>query len=115
MGKSIWIAGIIIALGLLSWGVKLLLSGNRQIIRSSGLAIVLTTIYFFLTLLITPIYHQTQDIYRLASQGHAENLLDLKSLLAILITFVILFSVGFFRQYRRENSIKKGAKRWKNL
>lgn len=109
------LVGIIAALGFLLWGVRLLLSGNRQIIRSSGLTMVLAAIYFLLTLLITPIYHQTQDIYRLASQGQTGNSLDLKSLLVILIIFVILFTVGFFRQYRRENSIKKGAKRWENF
>lgn len=164
---------IVIALGLVLWGVKLLLSGDQQLNRNNyrgaiflifpcpicaivifltlslayslfpfslvlttglllgiflgvslvtmlitfpfrrhigkagssflGLAMVMVAIYFFLIILIAPIYQETQEIYQLASESSGGVPLDLRSFLVFLVIAVILFSIGFFRQYRKVN------------
>ena len=164
---------IIIALGLVLWGVKLLLSHNQQLTHNSfkgaillifpcpicaivifltlslaynlfsfslffttglllgiflgvslvtalitfpfrqhiskagssflGLVMVMVAIYFLLIVLIAPIYQETQEIYQLASKTSGNIPLDLKPFLVSLAIVVILFSIGFFLQYRKVN------------
>lgn len=76
-----------------------------------GLTMIAVAIYFFFTALIAPIYQETLDVYRLASQTTGNTSLDLKSFLILLVTVTTLFSTGFLSEYRK-NSNSKGVKRW---
>lgn len=91
--------------------VAILFPFRRQIGKADssflGLVMVIVALYFFLTVLIAPIYQEAQDVYRLASQTTGNTPLDLKSFLILLVTVATLFSVGFFNQYRKTNSLRK--------
>ena len=91
--------------------VAILFPFRRQIGKADssflGLVMVIVALYFFLTVLIAPIYQEAQDVYRLASQNTGNTPLDLKSFLILLVTVATLFSVGFFSQCRKTNSLRK--------
>ena len=72
-----------------------------------GLVMVIVALYFLLTVLIAPVYQETQDVYRLASQNTGNTPLDLKSFLVLLVAVATLFSIGFFSQYRKTNSLRE--------
>jgi len=79
--------------------VAILFPFRRQIGKADssflGLVMVIVALYFFLTVLIAPIYQEAQDVYRLASQSTGGKVLDLKSLLILLVVGITLFGVGF--------------------
>ena len=91
--------------------VAILFPFRRQIGKADssflGLVMVIVALYFFLTVLIAPIYQEAQDVCRLASQNTGNTPLDLKSFLILLVTVATLFSIGFFSQCRKTNSLRK--------
>ena len=97
--------GIFLSISLVT--IFILFPFRRQIgtVDSSflGLVMAVVALYFFLTVIIAPIYQEAQDIYHLASQSTGNTRLDLKPFWVLLVTGVALFSVGFFRQYIQKN------------
>ncbi len=90
--------------------VAVLFPFRRQIGKANssflGLVMVIVAIYFFLTVLIAPIYQEAQDVYRLASRSMENTSIDLRSFLVLSAIVAVLFSVGFFSQYRKTNSLR---------
>ncbi len=90
--------------------VAVLFPFRRQIGKADssflGLVMVIVALYFFLTVLIAPIYQEAQDVYRLASRSMENTSIDLRSFLVLSAIVAVLFSVGFFSQYRKTNSLR---------
>ena len=84
--------------------VAMLFPFRRQIGKADssflGLVMVIVALYFFLMVLIAPVYQEAQDVYRLASRNTGNPSLDLKSFLILLSVVAAFFSIGFFRQFR---------------
>ena len=75
-----------------------------------GLVMVLMAIYFFLTVIIAPVYKDINDVYSLASKSTLKNSLDIKIFLALLLIGFIFFGLGFIKQYKKKKYIKN--KEW---
>lgn len=97
--------GIFLTVSLLT--ILLTFPFRRQIRRANssflGMVMVVVALYFFLTVLIAPIYQETIDIYYLASRITGDPLLDLKSCLVISAIIISLFSIGFFKNLPRKD------------
>ena len=72
-----------------------------------GLVMIMVATYFFLTVLIAPVYQEIQDVYGLATQNTADTAFNLKSFLILTGTALILFSSGCFIHYRKSILLKK--------
>ena len=93
--------------------VAILFPFRRQIGKADssflGLVMIIVALYFFLVVLIAPIYQEAQDVYHLASQNTGNTSLNLKSFLVLSAIAAVLFSTGFLSEYRK-NSNSKGVK-----
>ena len=91
--------------------VLILFPFRRQIDKTNssflGLVMIMVSTYFFLTLLIAPVYQEIQDVYGLASQNAGNTTFNLKSFLILMLTAVILFSAGYFIHHRKSNLLSE--------
>ncbi len=68
-----------------------------------GLTMVMIAIYFFLLILIAPVYQETKELYNKIISNTASNIaLDLKSFALLLIVVILLFTVGMIIKFKNK-------------
>jgi len=66
-----------------------------------GITMVIIAIYFFLIISVAPIYEEAKEIYKITFNTMSSNILDLKSLIILLITTIILLGIGIIIKLKK--------------
>ena len=88
--------------------ILLTLPLHKKIINANssflGLTMVMIAIYFLLLILIAPVYQETKELYnKIISNTTPKGTLDLKFFVLLLITMILLFTVGMIIKFKNKN------------
>jgi predicted transporter len=59
-----------------------------------GLTMIIIAVYFFLLIIIAPVYQEVKEVYKIIFNKTIDNILNFKSLVILLITTISLFIIG---------------------